>query len=160
MRKTAITLLALAVAAIAAPSAHATVLLSEGFGYANGNLVPNGGWANYAGANVDIQVASGRATGGGAPNNQNDDHKLFAAQPLTTRTYACFEVTIPAVAAAPKPIFFATLKDGASNFVSRVYVLPISSGWTFGLSHSSTTTTAGVVPWTSALSYGTPYRIV
>ena len=163
MRKTAITLLALAVAVIAAPSANATVLVSEGFSYANGNLVPNGGWANYSGATTDIQVAAGRATGGAIGNPANDDHKTFAAQLNTSTTYACFEVTIPTppVAGAPKPIYFAELKDaGSANLVSRVYVLPISGGWTFGISHSSTSTTVGVTPWFSALSYDTPYQVV
>ena len=54
------------------------------------------------------------------------------------------------------------LKDGGtSDLVSRVYVLPlVGGGWTFGLSHSSTSATVGVVPWTSALSYGTIYHLV
>lgn len=154
------TALALGLAVIAASSVQATVLVSEGFNYVNGNLVPNGGWANYSGAVTDIQVVSGRAVGSGP--NANDDHKLFAAQPLTSKTYACFEVTIPAIAAAPKPIYFAELKDGgAAALVSRVYVLPITGGWTFGISHSSTSATAGVTPWSSStLAYDTPYQIV
>lgn len=161
MRKTAITLLALGFAAIAAPSAQATVLLSESFSYANGNLVPNGSWANYSGAATDIQVVAGRAVGSGP--NANDDHKLFTAQSTTSTTYACFEVMIPAVAGAPKPIYFAALKDGgATILVSRVYVLAIAGGWTFGISHSSTNaTTAGVTPWSATtLAYDTPYQIV
>ncbi len=154
------TALALGLAAIAASSAQATVLVSEGFNYANGNLVPNGGWANYSGALTDIQVTSNRAVGFGP--NANDDHKLFTAQPTTAKTYACFEVTIPAVAGAPKPIYFAELKDaGAANLVSRIYVLPITGGWTFGLSHSSTSATVGVVAWSSTtLLYDTPYQLV
>lgn len=160
MKRIATTLALLVV--FAAP-AFAVNLVSETFTYPNGNLVPNGGWANYSGANVDIQVVSGRAVGGAILNPQNDDHKLFAVQPTTSTTYACFEVIIPAVAAAPKPIYFAELKDaGAANLVSRVYVLPLSSGgWTFGISHSSTSATgAGVTPWTAPLSYDTPYFIV
>ena len=156
------TALALGLAVIAASSAQATVLVSEGFSYANGNLVPNGGWANYSGAATDIQVVSGRAVGGGASNPQNDDHKAFTAQPLTSKTYACFEVMIPAVAAAPKAIYFASLKDaGAANLVSRVYVLPVTGGFTCGISHSSTSATVGVTAWSAtSLSYNTPYNIV
>jgi len=161
MRKAATLLLATVMGAALALPASAVVLLSDGFSYANGNLVPNGGWANYSGAITDLQVVSGRVTGSGP--NANDDHKLFAVQPTTSKTYACFEVTIPTIVGAPKPIYFAELKDGgAANLVSRVYVLPITGGWTFGISHSSTnTTTAGVTPWSaSTLSYNTRYYIV
>jgi hypothetical protein len=162
MRKIATSLLTLAAVAAFAGSAMAVNLVSESFTYPNGNLVPNGGWANFSGANVDIQVAAGRATGGAILNPANDDHIFFAAQPATSTTYACFEVMIPAVAAQPKPIFFAALKDaGTANFVSRVYVLPLAGGgWTFGLSHSSTSATVGVVPWTAALTYGVSYKVV
>ena len=160
MKKFVTTLAVLTLCAAFAATSSATVLVSEGFTYANGNLVPNGSWANFSGAVTDIQVVSGRAVGFGP--NANDDHKLFTAQPTTTKTYACFEVTIPAIAAAPKAIYFAALKDAtAAALVSRVYVLPITGGWTFGLSHSSTSATVGVVPWSAAtLSYDTPYRVV
>ncbi len=160
MRKSVTILLATVACAALASQSFATVLVSEGFSYPNGNLVPNGGWANYSGAGTDIQVVSGRANGFGP--NPPDDHILFTAQPTTSKTYACFEVSIPAVAAAPKPIYFAELKDaGASNLVSRVYVLPITGGWTFGISHSSTSTTVGVTPWSaSTLAYDTRYQIV
>jgi len=163
MKKLAITFIAmLALASLAALPASAVQLASDGFSYPNGNLVPNGGWANYSGANVDIQVASGRATGGAIGNPQNDDHLLFAVQPTTSKTYACFDVMIPAVVGAPKPIYFATLKDnGATLLVSRVYVLPLAAGgWTFGISNSSTSATVGVTPWTAALNYDQVYNIV
>jgi len=160
MRKTAIALLALCLAAIVAAPAMATSLLSETFTYADGNLVPNGGWANFSGAATDVQIVSNRAVGLGP--NANDDHVFFAAQPLTSKTYACFTVKIPAIAAAPKPIYFLALKDGGTAaFVSRVYVLPISGGFTFGLSHSSTSATVGVVAWSaSTLLYDHDYNIV
>ncbi|MEP7027527.1 MAG: hypothetical protein ABI960_02925 [Candidatus Eisenbacteria bacterium] len=159
MRKIAFALVALGFAFTATPSMAAS-LVYDTFTYSNGNLVPNGGWANYSGALTDIQVAAGRATGTGP--NVNDDHILFAPQATTAKTYACFDVIIPAVAAAPKPIYFAELKDGAAaNLVSRVYVLPLAGGgWTFGISHSSTSATAGVTPWTAALSYGVEYHLV
>ena len=145
-----------------ASTASAVTLVSEGFNYPNGNLVPNGGWANYSGANVDIQVASGRATGGALPNNQNDDHILFPAQSTSTKTYACFDVIIPPVVGAPKAIYFFSLKDaGAANLVSRLYVLPVAGGFTFGISHSSTSTTVGVTAFSSSsLVYGQKYNVV
>jgi len=158
MRKFAIALVMLGL--VAAAPAKSASLASDVFSYPNGDLVPNGGWANYSGATTDIQVNAGRATGFGPA--ANDDHLLFTPQSLTVKTYACFDVIIPAPAAAPKPIYFALLKDaGTTNFVSRVYVLPLAGGgWTFGISHSSTSTTVGVVPWTSGLVYGQNYHVV
>ena len=57
---------------------------------------------------------------------------------------------------------FRGIKDGGtSSFVSRVYVLPLATGgWTFGISHSSTSATVGVAAWPSALSYDTNYHLV
>ena len=159
MRKTAIALLVLGLTAIMVSPTLTTSLLSEGFSYPAGNLAGNGGWTTFSGAGTDVQVVSGRAVGLGP--NAIDDHAAFAIQPLTTKTYACFTVRIPAVVGAPKPIYFFALKDATvSNFVSRVYVLALpGGGWTFGLSHSSTSTTVGVVPWGSALSYDTDYTV-
>ena len=160
MRKTATALLVLGLTAVLAAPALAVSLLSETFTYPDGNLVPNGGWANFSGAATDIQVASGKAVGSGP--NANDDHILFAAQPLTGKTYACLTVRIPSIAGAPKPIYFAMLKDGGTSiFVSRLYVLPVVGGtFTFGISYSSTSATVGVTPWGSALSYDTDYTVV
>jgi hypothetical protein len=151
----------LALLALSAAPAFSAVLLSESFTYPNGNLIPNGGWANYSGAGTEIQVASGRAVG--THVNAPDDHILFPVQPLTSKTYACFDVIItpPAAGGAPRPVYFAELKDGgAANLVSRVYVLPIGAGWTFGISHSSTSASAGVTPWTASLNYGQKYNVV
>ena len=152
-----------ALLAICAVPAFATTLVSESFTYPNGNLVPNGGWAVYSGTPpTDIQVVSGRAVGNHA--NAPDDHLLFPVQLATSVTYACFDVIInPSAvpAPAPKPVYFLELKDaGATLLVSRVYVLPTSAGWTFGISHSSTSATVGVTPWGASLNYGQKYNVV
>jgi len=162
MKRIATLLALLALTAIVAPRAQATSLFADGFAYPNGNLVPNGTWANYSGANVDVQVVGGRATGGAITNPQNDDHRLFAVQPTTSKTYACFIVNIPPIAGAPKPIYFAELKDaGAANLVSRLYVVSTpAGGFTFGISHSSTSSTVGLTAWPSALSFNTDYTVV
>ena len=162
MKRLATLLALLALTAVIAPRAHATSIFADGFSYPNGNLVPNGGWANYSGATVDIQVVGGRATGGAIGNPANDDHRLFAVQPTTSKTYACFVVNIPAFVGAPKPIYFAEFKDaGAANLVSRLYVVSLPTGGiTFGISHSSTSTTVGLTPWTAPISMGTDYTVV
>jgi len=163
MRKTAIALLTLGLVAFAG-TASAANIFTDSFSYPDGGLVANSGgnWLNYSGAAVDVQVVSGKTVGGGPTNPANDDHRLFAAQPTDVTTYACFTATISDPGAAPKPIYFAELKDGgAANLVSRVYFLPLAGGgWTFGISHSSTSATVGVTPWTAPLTYGVPYNIV
>ena len=159
MRKLAFALLALGMGFASTPSMAAS-LVYDTFSYSAGNLVPNGGWATFSGSGTDIQVTAGRALG--STLNTPDDHVVFAAQSTTTKSYACFDVTIPAFNGQPKPIYFAMLKDaGTSIFVSRVYVVPVAAGgWTFGISHSSTGPTVGLTPWPVALSSGVNYHLV
>jgi len=169
MRKMVITLFALGIIAIMAVPAFAGDLLNEGFSYVNGNLVPNGGWATFSGTG-DIQVASGVATGKmNVSASAADDAVPFTGavvQPTTSPTYYCIDVVIPCATLVTPPLagYFMGLKDaGTSNFVGRVYVLPITGGWTFGISNSSTssTTTFSATPWGSTpLSCDTHYQIV
>lgn len=161
MRKIATPLIVLGLIACFAIPAMAASILTESFTYPDGNLTPNGGWAIYSGAGTDVQVVSGRAVGNHA--NAPDDHILFAVQPIDTKTYACFKVKITDPGGAPKAVYFAELKDaGASILVSRTYVLPlIAGGFTFGISHTSTSATVGITPWSNTtLNYGQEYQIV
>jgi hypothetical protein len=151
----------LALLALSAAPAFATVLLSEGFTYPNGNLTPNGGWAVFSGAPpTDIQISTGRAVVD--HNNAPDDHILFPVQSTSSKTYACFDVIVPPVAGPPKAVYFAMLKDGGTSiFVSRVYVVALSSGgMTFAISHSSTSATVGLTPWTAPIVAGQKYNVV
>lgn len=155
--------LALLASAAFATAARATVLFSDSFTYPNGDLSANAPWAVYSGTPpIDIQISTGRVLCNN--NNAPDDHRLFAVQPTTSKTYACFDVIIPNPGAgAPKLVYFAELKDaGATNLVSRLYVAPLASGWTFAISHSSTSATgAGVTLWSaSTLLYDHKYNIV
>ena len=162
MRRIAIALLAVATCVALVPSSYATVLMSEGFPYADGSLVVNsaGNRTTHSGTCTDITMTGGRSVGDMA--SAPDDNRTFTAQSSTTPIYACFEVTIPDPGGAPKLVYFAHLKDtGTINFGSRVYVAPLASGWTFALSHSSTSTAVGVVLWSaSSLVYGQHYTIV
>jgi len=161
MKKLVTTFAFLALGLIASTPSMAVTLMTDSFTYPAGDLAGNGGWVNFSGANLDIQVdGTGRAVGAGP--NANDDHRLFAVQSTSSTTYACFDVIIPQFSGAPKPIYFAMLKDGGTTiFVSRVYVLPLATGgWTFGISHSSTGATAGVTFWTAPLTSGVNYHVV
>lgn len=152
-----------ALLAISATPSFATVLVSQSFTFPNGDLTANPPWAVYSGTPpTDIQISAGRVI----CNNSNapDDHILFPVQPTNTKTYACFDVIIPNPGpGAPKLVYFAELKDnGATNLVSRVYVAPLASGWTFAISHSSTSATgAGVTLWSAtSLLYDHKYNVV
>jgi len=150
----------LALLALSAAPAFATVLLSESFTYPNGALPPNGGWANFSGAGTEVQVATGRAVVD--HNSAPDDQVQFPVQSTSSKTYACFDVIVPTFTGQPKAVYFAMLKDATvSTFVSRVYVVPVApSGWTFAISHSSTGATAGCTVWPGTLTSGTKYNVV
>lgn len=157
MKKTAIGFAALALVAMATAPAFATVLMSEGFAYSNGNLVPNGGWATHSGTGTDIQVTAGRAVGDMA--NGPDDNKTFTAQSGTAKTYYCLEVMIPNPGGAPRTNYFAHLKDtGTSNFAGRLGIVAgTTSGFRFALGSTSFT---APVSWGSDLAFDTSYRVV
>ena len=149
-----------ALLALSATPSFATVLMSDSFTYPNGDLSVNAPWAVYSGTPpTDIQVSAGRVIIN--HSNAPDDHYLFSVQSTSSKTYACFDVIVPNPGGAPKPVYFFELKDaGAANLVSRVYVLNVSGGFVFGVSHSSTGATAGVTPWGTTLNYGTKYNVV
>jgi hypothetical protein len=180
MRKMVITLLALGV--FAASTAVAGNLLNEGFNYPAGNLVnispytqqglSQGGWFTYSGTG-DIQVSATHTAKGfmGTSATGSDDQKPFigaAVQPVTAVTYACFWAKLPC-AGLTSPIlasYFAGLGSttALTSMVARVYALPITGGWTFGISNSSTgtaTTAGGVTQWgTTPLVCDKWYKIV
>jgi hypothetical protein len=165
MRKTALVLSLLGLAAFSAAPALATPLLTETFTYPNGNLVvPLGNWTTHSGAGgTDIQVVSGTAAGDMA--QAPDDNRTFTAQTATAKTYACFLVKIPAQAAAlTGTTYFAHFKDtGTSSLVARLYVTPLSPTFTFAISVSSANAPLPfqyLSNWTSALSFDTYYNVV
>jgi len=164
MRKIVITLFALGV--FAASTAFAGTLLNEAFTYVNGNLVPNDGWVTYSGTG-DIQVVSNAVNGQmGVSASGSDDHTPFTLRTTSQATYACFDVKIPCADLTTPPLagYFAGFNTTATTtlMVARVYVLPITGGWTFGISNASTNTTAyGATPWgTTSLTCDQVYHLV
>jgi hypothetical protein len=171
MRKTAIALLALGLAAILATPALAVSFWSETFTYANGNLavspaVSGGNWTNHSTgttAPADIQVVSGTARGD--MSQQPDDNRTFTARTTGDSTYACMVVKIPTPTITPViNNYFAHFKDtGTINFLGRLFVLPVvgdASKFTFGISVSSVNTTVRPVAWGTALNFDQAYNVV
>lgn len=160
MRKAAITVLVAALTAILVTPALAVQLLSEAFTYANGNLVPNGGWATHSGTGTDIQVVGGTAVG--LNTNAPDDNRTFAVQGVSAKVYGCLTITIPTPTAPPDTNYIAHFKDtGTQNFWARVWVGASGNTFTFGLSAGSCACNANCVPvfWATPLAYDTPYRV-
>jgi len=166
--KTLVTVLVLGLLVVAVP-AMATTLWTETFTYSNGNiaLAPNvtgGLWVNYSGAGTDVQISSNTAVG--IMSNAPDDGRNFTAQDSLAVVYTCFQVTIPTPGTLPiVGNYFAHFSDGGtSNFLTRLWVLPISgndSHFNFGLAHSSTSSPTVVpVAYNLVCNYGQTYWIV
>src|SRR5262249_31664638 len=166
MRKTVIALLALGLVVAAAPPARAVAYWTETFSYPDGNQavapsVTGGNWINFstgASAPLDIQVQSGVAVGN--MSQQPDDNRSFAPVGTSASTYACFHVKIPNPGSAPALNYFAHLKDsGTVNFGARVYVVPMGSSFTFGLSVGNCGAGCTVAQSPTQLSYDTCYMV-
>ena len=161
MRKTAITLLALGLAAVLASPAMAASFWGETFSYANGNLaiapsVSGGLWTSHSGtAGTDIQVTGGQAI---VDMTQSyDDNRTFSAQNATAKTYACMKLRVPEPTGAVVANYFAHLKDtGTSLFAARLAVgPPTASGFKFGIGATAST----FVWWGSDLNFGQTYTV-
>jgi hypothetical protein len=142
MRKTAIALLALGLAAVLVSPASATKFWTETFTYTNqalgagpvvGSLNPTTGWithsSTFGGTPTDIQIISGVAVGNHA--NAPDDSRMFGVTTgATDKTYSCFNLNIPTPAVLPMTgtIYFAHFKDNiaaGTQFTARVFGAPI-----------------------------------
>jgi hypothetical protein len=154
MKKTAIALLVLGLTATASASALAA-LVTDDFTYPDGDItvVSGGNWVNHSGAGVDVKVVSNHAVGDMLQSP--DVNRGFAARSATDKTFACFQVIIPAISGSPRTNYFAHFKDATTGFTSRVYVVPSGSTFTFALGTGSTPT----VTWPADLAYDTAYII-
>jgi hypothetical protein len=148
-----------AMVALASPSAFASLLLNETFTYANGNLVPNGGWAAHSGAgSLPVQVVGGQAvTAHGAGSREDVNVPLGFTLGPGGKLYSAFDVV---VAGGSTAVYFAHFKDETtSNFSSRVFVTPPTAGGNFQFGLSGSASAVGTL-WGSDSSFGATYRVV
>ena len=134
------------------------VLASDDFSYANGPLVPNGGWTNHSGTEGDLLVASNRLIiEHGAPSE--DAHLPFTA--VSGKIYFAFDFIVVdpgAVIPGTDNEYFAHFMEvGTFNFRGRMDLVPAPNGGDFTVGISSTGSTADAT-WPNDLSYGTSYR--
>ncbi len=146
----------IALAALAG-SAHAALLASDTFSYADGNLVGNGGWAAHSGAgNTPVQVSGGMMIlnqGSGS----REDVNLSAGGPIGAGQtwYASFDMKNTGGNGA---VYFAHLLQGTSNFDARVFITAPTSGGDYTIGFSSSGTIAAT--WATDLAFGTFNKIV
>lgn len=170
MRKTAITLLSLGLAAMTFASvATAGSLLTEPFSYPDGALTTASGglWATHSGTGTDINVASGVAVG--LMTNAPDDNRLLsAARSATDKTYACFKLRVPTQAQSGIIAnYFAHFMVNSTTFRSKVFLTPVGSTFTVGLSVTANAAGSPLAPpapplgatWPTALAFDTWYIV-
>lgn len=141
---------------VAGTSASAALLINEPFDYPNGNLVPNGGWANHSGTGSLVQVNGGsislnQGSGSREDVNRTTGTTLAAGESI----FAAFDLTVPSGAT---DVYFAHFMETNTLFNSRTYTAAPTSGgdYTVGVSDSNTLT----AKWPTDLSFNTTYRVV
>ena len=136
------------------------ILLTENFNYANGNLVPNGGWTAHSGAGANpVQVVSNAIILSQGAGSREDVSRALGATlgSGTTFTYT-FDVAVNGSAAATT-MYFAHLQSSSSNFASRLFVAPDGASTTsflFGLANSGSAPNVVSGPF----NYGTTNNIL
>lgn len=130
------------------------VLVSEGFSYADGSLVGNGGWAKSSGTAGDFLVSSGQAVvQHGTPS---EDVKL-AFTPVNGDVYVGFDFSVDDLGAPYSGIdneYFAHL-----DLKAKMDIVPPSGGGDFSVGIASSSNTADAT-WASDLTFGTSYRAI
>ena len=134
------------------------VLASDDFSYANGPLVPNGGWTNHSETEGDLLVASNHLLiEHGAPSE--DAHLPFTA--VSGKIYYAFDFTVidpgAAIPDGDNEYFAHFHEVGAFNFRGRMDIVVAPNGGDFSVGISSTGSTADAT-WPNDLTYGTSYR--
>jgi hypothetical protein len=130
------------------------VLVSEGFSYADGSLVGNGGWANEGGTTGDFQVTSGQAVV--QHKTASEDVKL-AFSSVSGDVYVGFDFSVDDLGSpysGSDNEYFAHL-----DFKARMDIVPPSGGGDFSVGIASNASTADAT-WASDLTFATSYRAI
>lgn len=181
MRKTAIALLVLGLAAVLVSPASAVNFWLESFTLPDqalgaapvGSVNPTTGWythssgSNLGGSPTDIQIISGVAHG--SHTNQPDDSRPFGpGYSITTgasdKTYACFMLYVPTTAGMLTSYqYFAHFKDNLTTgtaFTCKLYLAGIAGNATqFNLAINNTVTAGPYQPWVTPLNFDTWYNV-
>lgn len=135
------------------------VVASDGFDYADGSLVPNGGWAHHSGNDGDLMVSSGKTVvQHGTPS---EDANLPFTAPSGDVYYGIdFSVDdLGAPYAGSDNEYFAHFLNGTSNFSARLDIVPATGGGDYSVGIASDDSTADAI-WATDLTFGTTYRAI
>jgi hypothetical protein len=137
-------------------ASYGQVILAEDFNYADGSLLPNGGWTSGGGTAGDFLVASGEAVvQHGAPS----EDPRYSFTPVTGDVYAAFDFSVddlgaPYSSAGSDFEYFAHFR-----FRAQMDIVPPTGGGDYTVGISSDDNVAEAV-WGTDLTYGTSYRAV
>lgn len=135
-------------------TSNGQVLVSEGFSYADGSLVGNGGWARQSGTAGDFLVSSGQAVV--RHKTASEDVKL-AFSSVSGDVYVGFDFSVDDLGApysGSSNEYFAHL-----DFKARMDIVPPSGGGDFSVGIASSSSTADAT-WASDLTFATSYRAI
>ena len=137
--------------------AFGQVIAFDNFDYANGSLVPNGGWATHSGTPGDLLVASGQVVvQHGTPSE--DANLGFAAVSGIIFFGIDFSVASGGQITGGDYEYFAHFREGF-NFSGRLDVVQALGGGDFSVGIASDESTADAI-WATDLTFGTTYRAV
>lgn len=149
---------------LGAQSATASLLVNETFSYADGNLVPNGGWNAHSGAgSVPVQVLGGKAiVAQGAGSREDVNRPLGTTAGAGTTLYSAFDLSMTGAAPTITQSMFAHFFVSSSIFNSRVWAVPAPDGRDYGIGFgSNSSSTFGAAPvWASGFNYGQTIRVI
>ena len=139
-------------------TASAQVLVCEDFSYADGSLVPNGGWSTHSGTAGTLLVSGGQAVvEHGTPSE--DANITFTA--VAGNVYFGLDFSVDdlgAPYAGGDNEYFAHFREGF-NFSARLDVVPPTGLGDYTVGIASDDSTADAI-WPADLTYGITYRAI
>ena len=136
----------------------ADVIAFDNFDYADGSLVPNGGWTNHSGTSGDMQVLNEQVViQHGVPSE--DAHISFAGVSGEIYYGLDFSVSATGTITGTDHEYFAHFKDTGFNFSARLDVVAPTGSGDFTVGIASDDSVADSI-WGTDLAFGTTYRAV
>lgn len=160
MKKFLSFILGVAVAA-SASFAQADVIAFDNFDYADGSLVPNGGWANHSGTADTLLVSGGQVIvldDGSTAEDANIGFTGVAGDIFYGLDFSVDDLGTPYSGVDNE--YFAHFKSaGGFAFSARMDIVAAQAAGDFSVGIASDESTADVV-WGSDLTFGTTYRAI
>lgn len=135
---------------------YGQVILAEGFSYADGSLVPNGGWTSFGGTAGDFMVSSGEAV---VQHGTPSEDVRYSFSAITGDVFVAFDFSVDDLG-APYATGNSDFEYFAHfNFRAQLDIVPPTGAGDYSIGVSSDANTAEAV-WATDLTFGTKYRAV